>query len=144
MLVPSTYQTTTATVNALNILIHAKCVCEWVEEDNLKIIFTPTLENTADIFTKNPTGEIFQKHAVKLVKTINWYVPCPQSQDIIFESQQNEWVMVMHRNNMKTKGEHKSPPSNAIVRAMFDSYDIKTKMHKLPNVKPLEGMQASS
>jgi hypothetical protein len=45
-------------------------VYEWVEDDILKIIFAPTLEKTSDIFTKNPTEAIFQKHAVKLVKTI--------------------------------------------------------------------------
>jgi hypothetical protein len=39
-------------------------VFKWIEEDILKIIFTPTLENTADIFTKNPAEEICQKHAV--------------------------------------------------------------------------------
>jgi hypothetical protein len=38
---------------------------------------------------------------------------------------------------MKAKGQDKSPPSNAIVRAMFDSNDLKTKLPKLPNVKPL-------
>jgi hypothetical protein len=31
--------------------------CDWVEEDTLKTILTPTL-------AKNPTEEIFQKHAV--------------------------------------------------------------------------------
>jgi hypothetical protein len=41
-----------------------------VEDEILKIIFTPTLNNTADIFTNNPTGDIIQTHAVKLVKPI--------------------------------------------------------------------------
>jgi hypothetical protein len=67
------------------------------------------LENTADIFTKNPTEEIFQKHAVKLVKTIpKGTEMCSfttfSSQDIIFETQQDEWIKVMSRNNMKAKG----------------------------------------
>jgi hypothetical protein len=42
-------------------------VCEWVEDNILKNIFTPTLENNADIFTMNPTEEVFKKLAV------NWY-----------------------------------------------------------------------
>jgi hypothetical protein len=45
-------------------------VCKWVDNNILKIILTPTLESTAYIFAKNPTEEIFQKHAVKLVKTV--------------------------------------------------------------------------
>jgi hypothetical protein len=36
-------------------------VREWVEDDILKIIFTPTLKNTADIFTKNTSEEMFTK-----------------------------------------------------------------------------------
>jgi hypothetical protein len=40
-------------------------VCEWGEDNILTIIFTPTLENTADIINKNPTEAIFQKHAEK-------------------------------------------------------------------------------
>jgi hypothetical protein len=71
-------------------------------------MFTPTLENTADIFTKNPTEERFQKHAVKLVKTIPkgnemCNVTSFPSQDMLFESQQNEWIKVMRRNKMKAK-----------------------------------------
>jgi hypothetical protein len=68
------------------------------------------------------------------------------SKDIIFESQQNEWIKVMRRNKMKAKGRDKSPPSNAIVCKIFDSNDIKTKMHKPLNVKPMnrKGTQASS
>jgi hypothetical protein len=45
-------------------------VREWVEDNILKTIFTPTLNNTADIFTNNPTEEIFQTLAVKLDKPI--------------------------------------------------------------------------
>jgi hypothetical protein len=44
--------------------------CEWVEDVMLKTIFTPTLENTEDIFTNNTSEAIFQTHSVKLVKTI--------------------------------------------------------------------------
>jgi hypothetical protein len=40
-------------------------VRKWVEDEVLKIIFTPKLKKTADIFTKNPTEEIFNTHSVK-------------------------------------------------------------------------------
>jgi hypothetical protein len=43
---------------------------EWVEDNILKIIFTPTLENTSDIYTMNTAEDIFQKYAVQLVRTI--------------------------------------------------------------------------
>jgi hypothetical protein len=53
MLVPST---TTATVSALQHFDTPQpFVCEWVEDDILKIIITRTLEN---FFTKNPTEAI--------------------------------------------------------------------------------------
>jgi hypothetical protein len=117
-------------------------VREWVEDDILKIVFTPSLENTADISSKNPTEEIFQKHAVNLVKTIPkrtemCIVTTFPSQDIIFEYQQNEWIKVMRKYKMKAKGRDKSPPSNAMVRAIFDSKYQKTNLLKLPTVKPL-------
>jgi hypothetical protein len=68
------------------------------------------------------------------------------SQDIIFESQQNEWIKVMRRNNMKAKVRDKSPPSNAMVRAIFDSKDQRTNMPKTPKCQTFEqeGTQASS
>jgi hypothetical protein len=61
------------------------------------------------------------------------------SQDIIFESQQNEWIKVMRRNKMKAKGRDKSPPSNAIARLFHDSLcpGIKAHDHPQNNVKPL-------
>jgi hypothetical protein len=46
-------------------------VREWVEDDFLKIIFTPTLNNTADIFNKNTTEDVFNTHAPKLVGPIS-------------------------------------------------------------------------
>jgi hypothetical protein len=63
------------------------------------IIFTPTLLNTADIFTKNPTEEIFQTHAVKLVKPIpNQAEMChftsANYDDLILENEQNDWIVV--------------------------------------------------
>jgi hypothetical protein len=51
-------------------------VREWVEDDILKIIFTPNLHNTADIFTKNASEEIFQTHAVKLVNLFPTMLKC--------------------------------------------------------------------
>ena len=50
-------------------------VREWVEDDILKILFVPTKDNTADIFTKNPTEEVFETHSTKLVKDINAKLP---------------------------------------------------------------------
>jgi hypothetical protein len=85
-------------------------------------MFTPTLDNTADNFTKK---EIFLKHAAKLEQTLpNGSERCNITifpiQDSIFESQQNEWIKVMHRNKIKSQGREKSPPSNALVCAIFD------------------------
>jgi hypothetical protein len=77
-------------------------VREWVEDENLKIIFTPTLNNTADIFTKNPTEEIFNTHSVKLVKTIPKkremcnFITFP-NKSMIPEHQKNEWIKVTGR-----------------------------------------------
>jgi hypothetical protein len=72
------------------------------------------LDYTDNIFTKDPTEKIFQKHAVKLVKTIPkgtgmCKVTTFPRNDIIFESQQNEWIKVLHRNKMKSQGQDKSP-----------------------------------
>jgi hypothetical protein len=45
-------------------------VYKWVADDIVRILFTLDLDNTADSFTKNPPEEMFQKKAVKLVKTV--------------------------------------------------------------------------
>jgi hypothetical protein len=68
----------------------------------LKIIFTPTLHNIADIFAKNTTEEIFQTHAVKLVKPIpNQVEMChftsANYEDLVFENEQNDWIVVDKR-----------------------------------------------
>ena len=42
-------------------------VREFVEDDFIKIYFVRTDENDADIFTKNTTTDIFQRHSEKLV-----------------------------------------------------------------------------
>jgi hypothetical protein len=124
-------------------------VREWVEYNILKTICIPTSKNTADIITKNPTEEIFQKHAFKLVKSIPkgtemCNVTTFPSQDIIFEPQQNEWIKVMRKNKMKAKGRDKSPPSNAMVRAIFYSKYQNTNMLQPTNVKPLNRKERKS
>ena len=43
-------------------------VREFVEDDFIKIYFVRTDENDADIFTKNTTTDIFQRHSEKLVR----------------------------------------------------------------------------
>ncbi len=44
-------------------------VREFVENGFIKIIFVRTADNTADIFTKNVTGDLHDKHTEKLVWT---------------------------------------------------------------------------
>jgi hypothetical protein len=67
--------------------------------------FTLTLNNTADIFTKNTTEEIFQTHAVKLVKPIRdkakmCHFTSSNYEDLVLENEQNDWIVVAKR---KTK-----------------------------------------
>jgi hypothetical protein len=83
---------------------------EWVKDEILKIIFTPTLHNTADIFTKNPKEEIFQTHAVKLVKPITnkaemYHFTSANYEDLVLENKQNDWIVVAKRkqNSKQTK-----------------------------------------
>jgi hypothetical protein len=73
-----------------------------VEDEILKIIFTPTLKNTADIFTMNPTEEVFNTYSVKLVTSI----PKPRemcnfisflNEPMIPEPKKNEWIKVIKR-----------------------------------------------
>jgi hypothetical protein len=77
-------------------------VREWVEDEILKIIFTPTLNNTADIFTKNPTEETFNTHSIKLVKFIPKqremcnFISFP-NEAMIHETQKSEWIKVIKR-----------------------------------------------
>jgi hypothetical protein len=75
-------------------------VRDWVKDEILKIIFTPTLKNTADIFAKNPTEAIFNTHSVKLVK----YIPKQRemcnfitfpNEPMLPEHQKNEWIKVI-------------------------------------------------
>jgi hypothetical protein len=81
---------------------HQHFVGEWVEDEILKIIITPTLKNTADIFTKNPTEEIFNTHLVKLVRTIPKqremcnFITFP-NEAMIYEPQKNDLIKVIKR-----------------------------------------------
>jgi hypothetical protein len=60
------------------------------------------LNNTADIFTKNPTEDIFQTPAVKLVKHIPnkaemCHLTSANYEDLILENDQNDWIVVAKR-----------------------------------------------
>jgi hypothetical protein len=72
------------------------------EDDIIQNIFRPTLNNTAAIFAKNSTEEIFQTHAVKLVKpTPNKAYMChftsANYEDLVLENEQNDWIVVAKR-----------------------------------------------
>jgi hypothetical protein len=67
--------------------------------DPLKIVFTPTLHSTDDIFTKNTTVKIFQKNVVKLVKPIPTqaemcHFTSAHDEDLVLENEQNGWIEV--------------------------------------------------
>jgi hypothetical protein len=42
-------------------------VQDWVEDDILKIVFTKSGDNQSDVFIKNPTEEVFNKHSSEIV-----------------------------------------------------------------------------
>jgi hypothetical protein len=42
-------------------------VREYVKDDILKIVFTKSGHNQSDIFTKNPTEEVYMKHSKEVV-----------------------------------------------------------------------------
>jgi hypothetical protein len=50
--------------------IRTHFIREFIEDDIIKIIFVPSEENDADIFTKNVTQELFNKHSDKNVVEI--------------------------------------------------------------------------
>jgi hypothetical protein len=93
-------------------------VREWVEDDILKIIFTPALHITADIFTKNPPEEIFQTHDVKLVpnKAEMCHFTSANYEDLVRENEQNDWIGITKRKQTSKlltaiqEGELKPPP----------------------------------
>jgi uncharacterized protein (DUF488 family) len=39
-----------------------------IQDGIVRVSFVPTLENDADVFTKNTTEELFEKHTSKMVK----------------------------------------------------------------------------
>jgi hypothetical protein len=97
----------------------------WVEDDILKNIFTPTLNNIADTFTKNTTEEIFQTHAVNLVKSIpnkDEMCHCTSAnyEDLVLENEQNDGIVDAKRKQKrrqtkmfviaKQEGRFNSPP----------------------------------
>ena len=49
--------------------IHYHFVCEFVEDGFIRIIFVQTMENTADIFTKNVSRLLHEKHSGESVGT---------------------------------------------------------------------------
>jgi hypothetical protein len=83
-------------------------VQECVEDNILKIIFTPTLNNTADTFTKNTTEEIFQTHAVNLVNPIPnkaemRHFTSANYEDLVLENEPNDWILVAkHKKRVKS------------------------------------------
>jgi hypothetical protein len=84
-------------------------VREWVEDEILKIVITPTLNNTADIFTKNTTEEVFNTHAPKLVGPIpNKAEMCnftsARYEDLVLENDDHDWIVVS-----KKKKKEKEP-----------------------------------
>ena len=44
-------------------------VCEFIEDGFIRIIFVRTTENTADIFTKNASGPLHEKHSGEFIRT---------------------------------------------------------------------------
>jgi hypothetical protein len=46
-------------------------VREYIEDGILKVVSVKSEENDSDIFTKNTTEEVFNKHSKKLVETVN-------------------------------------------------------------------------
>lgn len=45
-------------------------VREYIEDGILKVVFVKSEDNDADIFTKNTTEELFNKHSEKLVEPV--------------------------------------------------------------------------
>ena len=51
--------------------IRTHFVREYIEEGIIKVVFVRSDENDADIFTKNTTEEIFEKHSKKIIGVVN-------------------------------------------------------------------------
>jgi hypothetical protein len=95
------------------------------------------LDSTADIFTRNTTEEKFKLSNWLILFLKELYVTTFPRQDIIFESQQNEWIDMMRRNNREPQGQDKSPPSNALLCPIFDSDDQRADFMNPPSLSPL-------
>ena len=64
-------QSTGPRTKHINIGVHY--VCDLISEGIIKTKFVKSEDNTADIFTKNTTEELFKKQSVKLVEQIDLY-----------------------------------------------------------------------
>ena len=51
--------------------IRAHAIREYIEDGIIKLVFIRTDDNEADIFTKNTSGETYDKHSNKIVESIN-------------------------------------------------------------------------
>ena len=51
--------------------IRAHFVRQYVEDGVVKIIFVRSEENKADTFTKNVSGKIFRKHAIRNLESVD-------------------------------------------------------------------------
>jgi len=47
--------------------VRNKFIHEYVDSGFIKILYVPTAENDADLWTKNVSGELFEKHSEKVV-----------------------------------------------------------------------------
>ena len=45
-------------------------VREFCEDGVLKVVFVSTVDNDADIFTKNTSQKVFEKHSEKLLEDV--------------------------------------------------------------------------
>jgi hypothetical protein len=73
----------------------------------LKIIFTATLNNKADIFTKNTTEEVFNTHAPNLVGPIpNKAEMCnltsARYEDLVLENGHQDWIVDYKKKKKKS------------------------------------------
>jgi ferric iron reductase protein FhuF len=50
--------------------IRTHFVREFVEDGIIKVVFVKSEDNDADIFTKNTTEELFEKHSKKMVEKV--------------------------------------------------------------------------
>ena len=53
-----------------HIQVRYRFVNELVEDKLLEVVFVGTLDNDADLFTKNVKGELYEKHSEKMVHVV--------------------------------------------------------------------------